>query len=253
MIQIKAIILAAGYATRLYPLTENQPKSLLPIGGKPIIEHILFRIEEVDDIDEIFIVTNDKFNTHFTDWQKTYKSLKKIVIVNDWTTSNENRLGAVGDMHYVIEHQNIDHDLLVIAGDNLFEFSLIHLVRFFKEKKASVVALYDLGHIDKVANKLGVALVDDNLKVIDFEEKPAKPKSTLAATACYVFAKKDVEELEQMIKEHHMPDNSGDFIKHLAEKKHVYGFIFEEQWYDIGSHDQYHNANKIYLEKEKKN
>jgi len=249
VIKIKCIILCAGYATRLYPLTKDKPKPLLPIAGKPMIEHILFRVEEVEDIDKIFVVTNNKFYSHFEDWSKNYKSNKKITIVNDNTTSNEDRLGAIGDIDFVVKHQNVDEELLVIAGDNLFEFSLVHLADFFKEKQASVVALYDLKEKHKAANMYGVVETDHTTKIIGFEEKPEQPKTSLISTACYVFTKKDLELLEKCIAEHHKPDNLGDFIKWLSGKEHVYGFVFEESWFDIGSHEQLKEVNEIYGER----
>lgn len=240
---MKAIVLAAGYATRLYPLTLNKPKPLLKVAGKPLLEHILFRIEEVDNVDEIFIVTNDKFYPYFLRWLKSYKSNKKIKIINDGTKTNEERLGAVGDIHFVVADQKIDDDILVIGGDNLFEFSLDHLNSFFKEKKKSVVALYDVKD-KELAKKYGVVELDETSKIIGFEEKPNKPKSTLASTACYIFSKSDLEELEKCILNGKKPDNLGDFIKFLSKRKHFYGFVFSERWFDIGSKEQLNKADK---------
>src|SRR3989344_4509975 len=141
---MKCIILAAGYAIRLYPLTLDRPKPLLPIAGKPIIEHILEKINDLDDIDEILIVTNSKFFDNFRNWKRGYSSSKPIKIINDRTKSEEDRLGAIGDLDFVIKHEKIDGNLLVIAGDNLFNFSLKHLHDFFRKKSASVIALYDI-------------------------------------------------------------------------------------------------------------
>lgn len=239
---MKAIVLCAGYATRLYPLTLNQPKPLLKVAGKPMLEHIMFRIEEVDDIDKIFIVTNDKFYPHFQNWLKNYKSNKKITIINDGTKTNEDRLGAVGDVHFAVQNQNIDDDILIIGGDNLFEFSLHHMNIFFNEKKSPVVALYDVKN-KELAKKYGIVDINQDKKIIDFQEKPPDPKSTLVSTACYIFTKKNLELLEESISQGKTPDNLGDFIKLLSEQKHVYGFIFTERWFDIGSHDQLKEAD----------
>lgn len=240
---MKAIVLAAGYSTRLYPLTLNQPKPLLKVAGKPMLEHIMFRIEEVDDINGIFIVTNDKFYPHFLEWVKNYRSNKKINIINDGTKKNEDRLGAVGDIHFVIKNEKIDDDVLVIAGDNLFEFSLDHMNIFFNEKKSPVVALSDVKD-KELAKKYGIVDLDEKEKIIGFEEKPNEPKSTLASTACYIFSKEDLEILEKSISQGKKPDNLGDFIKFLSEKKHVYGFVFSERWFDIGSKEQLDKADK---------
>ena len=161
---MKSIILAAGYATRLYPLTENQPKPLLPVAGKPMLNYIMEKIEEVSDIDEVFVVTNNKFFLTFVQWKANNedKFTKKITIVNDKTKTNEDRLGAIGDIHYVIDNMNIDEELLVIAGDNLFEFSLAKFVDFAQYK--SPFAL--------------IRLIFGYLFFINFEVPSVEPSST---------------------------------------------------------------------------
>jgi len=241
--RIKAIILCAGYATRLYPLTMNKPKPLLYVGGKPIIEYIIGRLDGIGSLDAIYVVTNDKFSSHFNEWKKGLRHPKEIVIVNDGTLSNEDRLGAIGDIHFVIERERIDDDVLVIGGDNLFEFSLLHLHGFFLKKKRSVVALYDVKD-RKLASQYGIVSLDSSHRIIDFQEKPAKPKSTLASTACYIFSKDDITELGKCIREHRKPDNLGDFIKYLSSHREVYGFAFTERWFDIGSHEQLREADE---------
>ena len=172
---MQALILAAGYATRLYPLTEHQPKPLLKVGNKLIIEHILSKIEEIKNIKEVYIVTNDKFYPSFIAAEKNIKTPLRIEMINDGTKSNEDRLGAIGDIHFVIKHKRIKDDLLVIAGDNLFGFPLPELVHFFRQKNSSVVAFHDLKNPEKVKGKYGVGILDGS-RIIDFEEKPAKPK-----------------------------------------------------------------------------
>lgn len=244
---MKTIILAAGYATRLYPLTKNTPKPLLPVAGKPILEHILMRTKELAT-DDVFIVTNAKFYQVFIAWRNQYTSSQKkhIHIVNDGTTSNEDRLGAIGDIHFVVQNKKIDDDLLVIAGDNLFEFSLLNLYHFFKQKKSSVVALYDVRQKEKASKKFGVVALDAHKKIIGFEEKPAHPKTSLVSTACYIFKRNDVAFLEQCITEHNQPDNLGEFIQWLSKKTAVYGYIFSEQWFDIGHPDEYARVNTLF-------
>ncbi|MBI3034109.1 nucleotidyltransferase family protein [Candidatus Woesearchaeota archaeon] len=240
---MKAIVLAAGYGTRLYPITKDNPKPLIKIAGKPIIEHILERIVEIPAVNEVVIVTNNKFFPKFGEWLGSYRSGLKIRLLNDLTNSNDDRLGAIGDIDFAVKAEGIDDDILVIAGDNLFEFSLLSMYRFFMQKKSSVVALYDLGDRSLLAGKLGVAQVDDEFRVVDFEEKPAIPKTSLASTACYFFTKGHLEELEGCIRQNHKPDNLGDFIKWLSSRSHVYGFVFSEKWFDIGSHDQLRDAD----------
>ncbi|MBI4149964.1 nucleotidyltransferase family protein [Candidatus Woesearchaeota archaeon] len=246
---MKALILAAGYATRLHPLTENTPKPLLSVAGTPMIEHILHRVQEVASVDEVFVVTNNKYYPQFVSWKKKFSYPKPITILNDGTMSNEDRLGAVGDIHFVIQKQKINDELMVIAGDNLFEFSLLELERFFRQKKASVIALSEQPK-DVLAKKLGVVEIDQTGKIAGLEEKPAEPKTNLANTACYIFTRKNVKALERCIAENKKPDNLGDFIKWLSERECVYGFVFKERWFDIGSHEQYHHANTIFGKKQ---
>ncbi len=243
---MKAIILAAGYGTRLYPLTKDKSKSLIKVAGKPIIEHILLRIEEVADVDKIFIVTNDSFFKDFLDWKKNYTSNIEVKIINDKTSSNEKRLGAIGDIHFVVSNEDIDDDILVIGGDNIFDFCLVHLDRFFREKITSVIALYDIKDKSKAANKYGIVQTDKNNKILEFYEKPSMPKTSLVSTACYILSREDLRELEECIKENKKLDNLGDFIKYLSAKKHVYGYIFSERWFDIGSHEQLLEAEEYW-------
>ncbi len=242
---MKAIIPAAGYATRLYPLTLNTPKQLLKVGDKRMLEHILHKIEEVKNIDHIYIVTNNKFYNHFLGWKKTFSSSIPITILNDMTMSNEDRLGAVGDIHFAVDKCSIDDDCLVIGGDNLFEFSLNHMIDYFKEKDSSIIAVRDLYDKRKLANKFGVVEIDENLRITGFEEKPAQPRSTLTATMVYIFKRDDIAKLHNIMKTS-KPDNSGDFIKHLSETSTVHCYIFDENWYDLGSHEQLEEVNQIY-------
>ena len=246
MTKIKALILAAGYATRLHPLTENQPKPLLKVAGVPIVEHILKKLETQEKIDEIFIVTNNKFYGHFNVWLMDFNASKKVKIINDGTVSNEDRLGAVGDINYVLKEEHINDDLLVIAGDNLFGFSLSHFINQFNIKKNSIVALHDLKDKDKVKNKFGVAILNqDSSQVIDFEEKPSEPKSTLAATACYVFHKEDLKLVERAV-ERGKADNPGDLVKFLVKESEVQGYVFEDHWFDVGSIECLKQAEEVY-------
>ncbi len=237
-------MLAAGYATRLYPLTENTPKPLLKVGEKTIINHILTKLETIKDIKEAYVVTNDKFYSIFAEWSKTAKFPFKLKILNDGTTSNEDRLGAVGDIHFVIEQEKIRDDLLVIAGDNLFGFSLADFIDFFKEKKSSVVAFHDLKDKDKVKGKYGVGILEGS-RVVDFEEKPLAPKSSLASTACYFFKKSDLSHIHNLLKAG-KADAPGNLIKYLAENSEVHAFVFDEHWFDVGSFESLEEAQKVY-------
>ena len=240
---MKALILAAGYATRLYPLTLETPKTLLEVGGKPIVEYILNKIEEVKEVDEVYVVTNNKFYGHFEKWKENYDG--KIKIVNDMTNNNEDRLGAVGDIGFVVKKEKIEDDLMVIAGDNLFDYSLETLYTHFIEKKGSVVAVRTLDDRKNAAGKYGIVDFDNKNRIINFEEKPEYPKTNFAATACYIFSRKDVPQLEECIKEKDNPDNLGEFINWLHVKTNVYGFVFDEDWFDIGSKEDLLNVRAI--------
>ena len=166
------------------------------------------------------------------------------------TQTNEDRLGAVGDINFVIKQENIDEDLLVIAGDNLFGFEMNHFVNFFKEKESSTVAFYDLKDKELVKEKFGVGLVDnENLKVISFEEKPLDPKSSLAATACYLFKREDLNFTQELIDEG-KGDCPGNLPAKLVEKSNLHGFVFTQHWFDIGSHQGLEEARKHYTKSE---
>ncbi len=183
---MKAIILAAGYGTRLYPLTLNKPKPLLEVAGKPIIEHIINKIEEVEEIDKVFIVTNAKFYKNFKEWCERFKSEKKIKIINDKTKSNEDRLGSLGDINFVIEKEKIKEDALIIAGDNFFHFSLKEFLESLRRPDKSAVVLYDVKDRE-LAKQYGIVGVNEENRMMEFQEKPAEPKSTLASTGVYFY------------------------------------------------------------------
>ncbi|MFH1642646.1 MAG: nucleotidyltransferase family protein [Nanoarchaeota archaeon] len=243
MFKIKSIVLCAGYATRLYPLTLNQPKPLLEVGGKPILEHLLKKIEEIDNIEEIFIVSNTKFYNHFIKWVNNYKSTKKITVVNDQTSSNEDRLGSMGDIQFVIEHEKIDDDILVVAGDNLFEFSLMEVADLFNIKRKTVVAVYDVKQ-KELAKQYGIVSIDNDNKIVDFVEKPQEPKSTLSSTGIYFYPKHIIPFLMNYGKSGENTDKAGNFLEWLFRNEDVFCYVSDKKWFDIGSMDQLEQAKK---------
>ena len=236
-------MLAAGYATRLYPLTKDKPKPLLEIAGRPIVDHIIRKIEEIDEVDEIFIVTNDKFYGHFQGWLSEFRSTKKIKIVNDGTISNEDRLGSLGDIDFVIEQENIRDSIMVVAGDNLFEFSLKEFVGSHKEHNKSTVALYDVQD-KELAKQYGIVGVNDGGKMIGFEEKPTSPKSTLASTGVYIYPPHVLPMLHDFVNKYDNSDKAGNFLEWLHKEEHVYCYITDKKWFDIGTLDQLDKAKK---------
>ncbi|MEK6898134.1 MAG: nucleotidyltransferase family protein [Nanoarchaeota archaeon] len=237
---MKAVILCAGYATRLYPLTLSTPKSLLPVAGKPLLNYIMEKIEKINEIDEISIVTNDKFYMQFVWWLNQNKKdfRKSIEIINDNTTSNETRLGGIGDLWFAIEKKSITDKLLVVLGDNLFDSDLSEIVDFFEEKNKCIVGVYDLKNKEN-AKKFGVINVDDNNKIISFEEKPENPKSTLISTGIYLFTKKDLKKIQEYMKTENPKDGPGYLIRHLISHEEIFAFKLEGKWYDIGSKETY--------------
>ena len=243
---MKAVILCAGYAVRLYPLTLNTPKPLLKVAGKTILNHIIEKIKLLPEINDIYIITNHRFYEQFETWLNQQSSQKKITLVDDETLSNDDRLGAIGDLNFVINKEKLNDDLLVIAGDNLFGFSLRKYVDFFHFHKKSQVAFHDLKDREKVKKKFGVGILEQaGTKIINFEEKPEEPKSALAATACYLFRKEDIS-LIQDLAEHGWADAPGHLIKHLIDHSQAYGFVFDEHWFDIGSLEGLQEAERVY-------
>ncbi len=241
---MKALVLAAGYGLRLRPLTDSTPKPLLEVGGKAIVEHLLEKLKKVHELKEVFIVTNHRFYDTFRIWLNHYNSSLKIKLIDDGTLSNDDRLGAVGDINFVLKEEDLNEDLLVIAGDNLFGFSLPHFIDFFKAKSKTIVAFHDLKDMEKVRKKFGVGILDGS-KVLAFEEKPPQPKSSLASTACYLFAKKDLGHIEKSITIG-KANNPGDLIKYLVKESEVHGFVFYQHWFDVGSFESLEEANKTF-------
>ena len=241
-----AIILAAGYAVRLQPLTEDTPKALLEVAGKPMMEHIIGKVEGLK-IGKIYIVANDKFYPNFLDWLHNLNAQVPVEVINDGTKSNEERLGAVGDIDFVIKNKNIKEDIVVIAGDNLFELPLQEVANIFNKRKKNLIVLHDVKD-KELAKHYGVVEVEDNV-VVDFEEKPVSPKSTLVSAGIYFFSKKTLGLIEKYISQGNNPDKTGDFIKWLHKRETVYAYITDKKWYDIGSFEQLEKANKHFKAK----
>lgn len=246
---MKALILAAGYAVRLQPLTLDTPKPLLTIGGKKIIDRILGKVLKVKGIDTVYVVANHRFFQNFEEWLKNYVYKNKISLIDDGTVSNETRLGAIKDLELAIEKKSIEDDLLVVAGDNLFELELDRFLDFTKKHPDGVsIALYDIGDIG-AAKKFGVVKKGKDDIIAEFEEKPEKPKSTLISTGIYYFPKETLKYIKEYIGLGTKLDAPGYYIQWLIKTHKVYGFSFSQQWYDIGDIESYKRADAEYKQK----
>ena len=248
---MKAIILAAGYAVRLQPLTLNMPKPLLTVGGRAIIDRLLDKIGRINEIDHVHVISNGKFFSKFDEWAKKDGHKKKITVLNDGSTSDENKLGAIKDLALTISSNRVDDDVLIIAGDNLFDVELTKFIAFGKAHSDGVsIAVHDIKD-RKTATNFGVVEVDGSEKVVSFEEKPKEPKSTLISTGIYYFPKNKLSLIENYVKMQNVLDAPGYYIGWLSREHKVYGFSFLEDWYDIGNIESYKKADREYIEKEK--
>ena len=244
-VRMKALILAAGYGTRLYSLVKDTPKALLEIKAKPLVNYILEKVAALPDLDEVILVTNNKFYAAFQDWAERQTACPHpIHVINDGTNTPEDRLGSIGDIDFVLKKRTVDDDMLVIGSDNLFDYDLDAYIGFALKKVPSVtIGLYDLGDREE-ARKFGVVVLDAQGRVISFEEKPAQPTSTLVAMCLYFFPRKSLGFIADYLAESGTSDAAGDYIWWLHKRKNVYGFQFTGKWYDIGSVETYKQAQE---------
>ncbi len=248
---MKIIILAAGYATRLYPLTLNQPKPLLPVAGKPMIDHVLDNLAAITGIDRVYVVTNAKFAGHFQKWADAHHGAAsglKFTIVNDQSTDDSNKLGAIGDLHLVLTREKVDDDVIVVAGDNLFSEKLDGFGKFCREKNTPVLALYDVGNLEEI-KKYNAITIDAAGKITFFEEKPKQPQSTLTGIALYYYPKSVLPLIHQYIAEKNNPDQPGRLVQWLYPRVPFHTWKVPGIWYDIGSKETLEEANRIFAKK----
>ena len=245
---MNALILAAGYATRLYPLTLNKAKPLLEVGGKPIIEWVLDNLETVPELKTVYVVTNDRFTGDFQNWANRYQDRHpnaRIKIVNDGSKSDDDKLGAIGDINLVLTRENLaNDDLLIVAGDNLFKEPLTEFVKAAKRNEATV-AVYDLGDPNAM-KKYGTVTIDAGGTVTHFEEKPEKPQSTLAAVALYYYSREVLPLFTTYLAAGNNPDQPGRFLQWLYTRKPIGTYQIKGQWLDIGSKETLQQANEMF-------
>jgi glucose-1-phosphate thymidylyltransferase len=243
---MKLLILAAGYATRLYPLTKNKAKPLLEVAGRPMIERVLMTTEKIPALNGIFIVTNEKFARDFEAWAGAYRKTRPhcppITVVNDHSTDDSNKLGAIGDIKLVIDSQKMDDDLLVIGGDNLFKSALTEFAKF-ASAHGPTLGVYDVGDLEQM-KKYGNVSVDESGKITEFVEKPPEPKTTLAAMCLYFYPRTVLPLIDRYVKEGNNPDQPGRLIAWLYQRQPVYAHPIQGPWLDIGSFETLEQANR---------
>jgi glucose-1-phosphate thymidylyltransferase len=245
---MKVLILAAGYATRLYPLTQTQPKPLLSVAGKPMIEYVLDNLAPIQGIDEVFVVTNAKFAGHFQAWADRYNTghpSLRFKIVNDGSTDDSNKLGAIGDMHLVLTRENVADDLIVVAGDNLFDQSLEQFGTFCLSGDTPVLAVYDVGNLEEI-RKYNSISIDAAGHITYFEEKPKHPTSTLTGIALYYYPRATLPLIRQYVAEGNNPDQPGRLVQWLYTRTQVRTWRVPGLWFDIGSKETLEEANRIF-------
>lgn len=240
---MKCLILAAGYATRLYPLTENFPKPLLTVGDKTILDWLVDDIHGSGAVDEYVVISNHKFAHHFESWAKT--KAQKVTVVDDGTDSNETRLGAVKDIQFAIEKLKLDSDLLVIAGDNVLDFSLQKFVAYALEKQTSCVMRYFEAEKKKLS-KSGVIVADENDQVLRMEEKPAEPASNWCCPPFYYYTRQDAKLVEKGIESGCGTDAPGSYIAWLCGQTEVHAMEMPGSRYDIGNLESYEKVKAEY-------
>jgi len=242
---LKAIVLAAGYATRLYPLTINKPKALLTIGKETILDFVINEITTIPEVDEIYIVTNDRFYEQFCHWNKLSNKKVKITVLNDNTTDDATKLGAIGDIQFVIDQMNIDDDLLVMASDNIFTFKLLDFYKEFRNKNKDMILVSKIENREDLKRMANVVMNADG-KVLDMVEKPAEPISDFAAFASYFYTRDTVPMIKEYLDQGNNPDAPGFFPSWLFRQKDVYAYSFTGECYDIGTPQAYKEVGEIF-------
>jgi glucose-1-phosphate thymidylyltransferase len=234
-------VLGAGYATRLYPLTLDRPKPLLPVGGRPMIDRLLASLEPIG-FDAVYLVTNAKFAGQFRDWAAG----TGITVVDDGTTRDDDRLGAIGDIGLAIEREEIDDDLVVVAGDNLFSEPLGDFGRAARARAVPLLAIHDVGDIELIRGRYNTIAIDRDGRITYFEEKPAEPRSTLSGIGLYFYPRITLPLIREYLSAGNNPDQPGRLVEWLYPRVDVYTWPVPGRWYDIGSREQLEEADRIF-------
>lgn len=239
---MKAVVLAAGYATRLYPLTHDKPKHLLEVAGRPILDRLLDQLP-LDELETIFVVTNAKFAGRFREWAAAAPF--DVEVIDDGTTSEEDKLGAIGDLALTIRTRELDDELVVAAGDSLFTERQDGLVRLARERAAAALSVYDVGDLEAI-KRLSAIGVDGSDRIVSFEEKPESPASTLAGIALYFFPRSVLPLVGEYLDAGNNADQPGRFVEWLYTRVPVYAWRVPGQWIDIGTPDALAEAERAF-------
>ncbi len=242
---MKAVVLAGGYATRLWPITENRPKMFLPVGDNTVIDEIFADLEADDRIDEVFVSTNERFADAFAEYLADSPFEKPTLSVEE-TVAEDEKFGVVGALEQLVDREGVDDDLIVVAGDNLISFGLGEFTDFFESKGTPTLAAYDVGSRER-ATSYGLVQLDGD-EVIDFQEKPDDPQSTLVSIACYAFPAETLPKLTAYLDDDNNPDEPGWFLQWLQERGPVHAFTFDGAWFDIGTPESYLDAVEYALD-----
>ncbi|MFB6176690.1 MAG: sugar phosphate nucleotidyltransferase [Halobaculum sp.] len=236
---MQAVVLAGGYATRLWPITRNRPKMFLPVGEETVIDEIFADLEADDRIDEVYVSTNERFAEEFEDYLADSPFEKPRVSVED-TSDESEKFGVVGALAQLIDREGVDDDMLVIAGDNLISFDVAEFVDFFEDAGTPSLAAYDVGSRER-AKSYGLVELDGD-EIVNFQEKPDDPNSTLVSIACYAFTEETLPLFDTYLSNDNNPDEPGWFVQWLQDRDAVHAFTFDEAWYDIGTPEAYLEA-----------
>jgi glucose-1-phosphate thymidylyltransferase len=242
---VKLLVLAAGYATRLYPLTLDRPKALLDVAGTPMLEHVLASLAPIPELDGTYVVTNSKFAGHFEEWAAG--SSWDAVVIDDGTVDDETKRGAIGDIAFVLEHEGIDDDLIVVAGDNLFSETLGGFGDAIRTRRAPTLALYDVGDLEAI-KRYNAIEVDADGRITFFEEKPEHPRSTLTGIALYFYPRETLPLVTRYVEEGNNPDQPGRLIQWLYPRIDCYTWLVPGVWYDVGSRESLEEADRVFSE-----
>ncbi|MEM7819526.1 MAG: nucleotidyltransferase family protein [Candidatus Aenigmatarchaeota archaeon] len=247
---MKAIVLAGGFAKRLWPLTKEQAKPLIDIGGKPVINYLIEKLLKLKEIDKIFISTNKKFEQDFIRWKEKYNFNIKLVV--EESRCEEEKLGAIGSINFLINKENINDDIIIVNGDNLFDekFDFSDVINFFKEKNAPIVCGFDVKTKER-ARLFGTIIFDKNKKVIDFIEKPEKPKTTFISMGCYLFPKNYLNLFSIYLNEGNSKDAPGFFLQWLYKRYSLFVYPYNGDWFDIGDFNSLDAAREFIKKKNK--